>query len=191
MTEEKFIIDGFEFQTRSDYMKAKKEQEAVLYMKEKSEWELPKVALKIYNKLLDNNTFHTIIGYEFLKDLRRIVISGNVIEENYLRNIVIPDLENGKNPSSFQHTDEAKKYKELYENALSGRLITKIIIGFLIVIIIGMNVITYQRNNSSVLSNYEEQIVNKYEDWQTSLEKKEKDLEQREQAIEEREDNLN
>ena len=83
------------------------------------------------------------------------------------------------------------KYKNLYENALTGRLITKIVIGFLIVIIIGMNIISYQTNNSSLFLNYEDQVINKYEDWQTTLEEKEKALEQREQALEEKENKIN
>lgn len=186
--EEKLVIDGFEFQSRSEYLKALKEQESVVYMKERSNWERPQVALKLYNKLLDNDTFHTVIGYEFLKKLRQIIIINGILEENYVRNIKLPGRDFSSN--SFRDSEEAHKYKELYEDAIIGRKIYKIIITFLVLIIVGMGVIAYMTNSDERMEQYKEQVINQYEDWKVQLEEKEKELIKREESIVERENIL-
>lgn len=79
---------------------------------------------------------------------------------------------------------ENKKLK----NSSSNTIIYKIIIGFLIIIVGAMLVISLNSNSPNIL-NYRNEIQNEYSDWEQQLKDKENELNQRERALTEKENN--
>ena len=57
-------------------------------------------------------------------------------------------------------------------------------------VIAGMFAITYLSDDNVNILNYENAIIDKYEDWQKALDKREKQLDERESELDEREDQL-
>lgn len=185
MGKNKFIIDGYVFETSKDYENALKEKEAIEYMKKKSDLRNPQVVYKIYNQLIDKGTFKTVIGYEFLREIQKYSIENGMVTKDRVRNITIKKQDIIKKVAPENPSEEAKKaaeYKEKYELEKAGKTSYRIVIGVLVAVIAVMLFITY-RTPYSIFTNYENKIINKYEHW-------EKDLSDREQKIEEQEKNL-
>src|SRR4051794_31176543 len=90
INDEQKLVDGFLFSTSKEYGQGKSEYETISYLREKSDLSNPKIVLKLYNKLMDDDTFHTMVGYVFLKELQDIIIAANIIKEEELKKIYIP-----------------------------------------------------------------------------------------------------
>ncbi|MFA9466874.1 MAG: hypothetical protein ACERKN_21680 [Velocimicrobium sp.] len=185
-----FELDGYIFQNQTDYKKAKKELEAITYIKSNSDLTNARLILKIYNKLLDKGTFQTVIGYVFLKELQQKIREDNSISKEKIRSVKIKDVEKivvkEKEINRFEEAKRAETYQALYEKERTKKISTKIVIIFLTCIIIGMFLVA-QLTPYSIFTNYEDKIVNKYENWQQELEQKEADLDKREAALIEKE----
>jgi len=182
----RFELDGFVFQNRNEFAKAKKELEAIAYIRSNSDLNNATLVLKIYDKLLDKGTFQTVVGYMFLKELRETILEDSTISKGKVRSIPIKFSEPAKiREKEEDRCAEAKRadmFQELYEKEKVKKISTKIVIGFLVCIIIGM-LVAAQFTPYSLFTNYEDKIINKYENWQKDLEQKEAQLEQREQAL--------
>ena len=77
-----------------------------------------------------------------------------------------------------------RRWKNRVHKLEEKLLIEKIIIGFLILLVIGMFIIASMGNSPTIL-NYKKEIQNEYADWQTQLEEKESELRERERILEE------
>lgn len=83
-------VDGFHFDSAADYADARRESEAIAHIRSKMDIKNPEIALKVYYKLLDRQSFHTVIGICFLKELRDCVTASNMVEEQELKTIHSP-----------------------------------------------------------------------------------------------------
>lgn len=168
MGENKMELDGYVFLNKRDFVKAGKEKEIVEHMKGSVNWKNPSVAYKLYNKILDKNSFSTIIGIDFLHELREIVVKSGINTEGGLRPIPVKKQE-----------VKVDEYQVLYEDMKEANKIKKIIIAFLVFIIVGMLGVSYF-TPYSVFTNYEEKIKNEYSAWEQELNEREAALEERE-----------
>ena len=111
-------VKGFHFDSPSEYADARKEAEVIDHICEKMDIYSPEIALKVYTKLLDKKTFHTIVGICFLKKLRDIICENEIIEEAELRTILSPSLTFARNSASvgdetaLEHADVASEFAE-------------------------------------------------------------------------------
>jgi len=181
-------LEGYLFKNRNDFVKAKKEVEAITYIRSNSDLKNATLALKIYDKLLDKGTLQTVVGYVFLKELQQTILMDSTISKEKVRSIPIKVVESvkikekEKEENRFDEAKRADKFQELYENEKVKKTSSKIVIGFLVCIIIGMLLVA-QFTPYSIFTNYEDKIVNKYENWQNDLEQKQIELEQREKNL--------
>ncbi len=77
---DKFIVEGYEFDTVEEAEIAKQELEAVRHMAEKTEGCTPEVAYKFYNKIVEGHLFKTPIGYDYLRELEKfLVVNGMLV----------------------------------------------------------------------------------------------------------------
>ena len=75
--------------------------------------------------------------------------------------------------------------KEIRDDGYKGRYqITLFLSIILTVIIIGMFAITYISGDNVNIINYENQIINKYENWEMQLKEREAELDKREAELE-------
>ncbi len=191
MEETKNILDGYLFENNQELIKAKKEKEVIEQMKKTMDWNNPSTAYKLYQKILDKNSFTTIIGFQFLQQLRSVIIQSGLKKQEDLLPIKLSQAEttNKEQKNNFQgktvkktssamstlQDDQIKKYRQIAEKYQTTNKTKNIIIAFLIVIIVGMLTVS-QLTPYSIFTDYEEKIINKYEAW-------EKELEEREEAL--------
>lgn len=171
MEDGKREIDGYEFLNKRDYAKAEKEKTVVEQMKSGVNWKNPSVAFKLYNKILDKNSFSTIIGMEFLRELREIIVKSGISTQEDLRSIPVKKQE-----------IKVDEYQALYEQTKVSSRIRTVIIAFLVLIIAGMLAVSYF-TPYNVFSNYEEKIKDQYSAWEQELDEREAELEEREAAL--------
>ena len=189
------VINGYLFEDNHEYTKAQKEKQIVDQMKKSMDWKNPETAYKLYRKILDNNSFTTIIGIHFLWELRTVILrSGMKVDAEQLfvpiKGMELADTDSsddkkGRLSSSAKavfDNAQLEKYSNTIEKYKASSRVKNIVIAFLVFIIAGMLAIS-QITPYSVFSDYETKIINQYEEW-------EKELEAREAAVTERENAL-
>lgn len=177
---ENLIIDGYRFDTPENYKEAKKEAEAIQYIRAKSDLNKPEVVYQVYSRLLDKQTMHTVIGLQFLKELRlRLLKSGKYAETELAPIAARPfyGYANGKKSGEAAAEQTAGKPAKAvmhYKNRLRNARI--VIIG-LAAIIIAMFFITLTSKNSP-FTDEEIRLQDKYSAWEEELTEREKKLEE-------------
>ncbi|MCQ2538241.1 MAG: hypothetical protein MJ124_07565 [Lachnospiraceae bacterium] len=157
---------GYTFNSEKELNEAKKEAEAIDYLKSKTNLEDDEIALKLYNKLIERHMISTPVGLDFLKDIRAKVLKSGIVTEKNLK--PLPDITKPKR--------SLKKKKETTQVAVLTRQNTylKITIFVLCLIIIGMFIIVLTGKLSPIRTVYEQQIQNEYSSWKQELIEKEK-----------------
>lgn len=190
MAKEGYILEGYQFKSQQEYDRAKKEKETIAYLMANTDTSDMKALLKIYNRSVDKQSFQTIIGQQFLYDLRKKLVGSQLVSEDTLAPIrIAADGNAGGKSEDKAAAAKAEKYKEAYEDAVAGQKIKNLIIVVLIVIIIGMVAITASTRYSvfTYFTNYEEdirnEIIDEMQQWEQELDEREKTLEQRESLI--------
>ena len=183
VNDEQKLVDGFLFSTTKEFVQGKNEFETITYLREKSDISNPRIALKLYKKLIESDTFHTMVGYVFLKELQDIIINAKIIKEDELTKIYIPT-----NLSYDEETTSkpANQYKVKITNLQTTLRNSRIINLFLIATIIIMFIIALFADKS-VYTNFEAELINQYSTWQEDLKLKEEELKLFEESLDERE----
>lgn len=199
MAEGKYVIEGFVFDSKDDYLQAKNEYDGVMYMKSRTNMNNPANVFSVYKSLIEKKIFNTPVGISYLHDLRifllnneeyaasveemPIVISGNKTAKGKLLG--------GKNKDSLTKGDVIKHMKKFdIESVYRNRFISSVIVIILLLIImVFMMVITKNSNNTNIL-NYKNRIDAQYEDKENSLVQWENELKLREEAVKQKEKEL-
>ncbi len=170
MREKELVMSGFLFSTNKEYNDAKEEQEAIEYLKANSDLSNSKVVLKLYNKLNENRTFHTPVGYTFLKELQDIVLKAAIVKSEDIDDIYIPAQSNSEseelNALSLNH------FKQIAEKEHTQNRNSRIINIFLVLVIIAMIGISIY-SDRTVYSDFENKVIDKYASWEEELNNKE------------------
>lgn len=190
MKKDGYQLGIYEFSTKVEYQEAKKEQEAVELIMAKSDISDPQNALRLYNKMIARKLFRTHVGYDFLKELRKIITEGGLVPEERLYPLpVVPQKaevvrkEPAKDEKSLEEAKkEAQRYKILYEDLKSKKYSSVIIIIFLVVMLGAMVAITLLSDNT-LITDYRNKIENEYSGWQEQLLQKERELDEREALL--------
>ncbi len=167
----KFVFQGFTFDNEKSVLEAKKEAEAIEYLKAKTDLSNPEMMLRLYNKLLDRNTMETEVGIAFLMELREKIIDSGVIADNLLRPVPEVRRETGKFVKKEKQRSLSRIAKVEREN--TG---LKIAVMFMTGVIIAMFVIVLTGKRSPLAIKYEEELINKYSYWSEQLGAKEDQL---------------
>ena len=182
-----FNIEGFSFESKDDYEMAKREQEVIAYMRTKIDYHNTKNVSNVYYKLIEKQSFQTIIGYSFLHELQKYIIASGQSEEKDL--VCIPVHRIKKNKDSFE-TREQKIGQNGKNLSLSKELKQKkiylrnagIIIAALCIMIISIVVITLYSGKNPLID-AEEKIQNKYAAWEEELKAREAEVREKEKEL--------
>ena len=68
-------VDGFLFEDEETAQIARKEEEGIRFIKERTALNNPEVVLKLYKKLLEQELFVTPVGIRFLTELQNILLT--------------------------------------------------------------------------------------------------------------------
>ncbi len=205
------VVDGFRFDSANAYAKAKREAEKIEYIRLKMDLSRPDTAAKVYYKLLEKQSFETIVGLSFLKQLRDYVIAEGVVREEDIKNITVSEkqgekVENYGDETALELSDEARSTAQA-EGETSGRdpfednekekekklktvifyyrqkaKKTNIVIAGLVVIIIVMFIITLTSDRSP-FADAEAAMQDKYAFWAEELGNWEAELNAREAGL--------
>ena len=172
--ENKFIFKGHTFDEEKQVILAKKEAEAIEYLRSKTDFNNMNQLMKLYNRILDKNMMETVIGIEFLKEIRTMLLNSGVFTEEQIRPLpLLPEARKMK-----KRAEDQKRSREriLLEHAERQNLILKIVCFFLSILVVAMFVITLSGKRSPLARKYEEQILNKYASWAEELTQREKSI---------------
>lgn len=196
VNEKEMILDGFKFSSRKEFERALKEKETIEYIVANTNMSDAKAILKVYNKAVDKKSFQTVIGLEFVNNMRKKIISSGVVQEKNLAYVpivqkyVAVEKKPALNRDGVQR--EAEKYKKAYEDEAAGRKIRNMAIAFLTLLLAALVIITI-RSKYSVFtyftdykSNMENELIDKYEKWEQTLEDRQKAIDKKEKELEDK-----
>lgn len=167
----KFTFQGHTFDDEKQLIAAKKEAEAVEYLRAKTDFSNMNNLIKLYNRILDRDMMETVVGIEFLKEIRETLIGSGMFTEEQVR--PVPLLPEVKKLKKRQETQKRSKERTLLERSERQNTILKVVCFFLVVLVIGMFAIVLTGTRSPLAIRYEEQILNKYASWAEELQEKE------------------
>ncbi len=182
-----WVIDGFCFETEIEAMAANKELEGIRYIQERLNTDRPEAVLQVYLKLIQDDMFHTPVGLCYLKELQTILLESAFIMQEEVVPIDVKKREQEQQPNETP-TQTIEKVSHKHKNAEAEKQVKSrkplIIMNiFLVITVIAMFALSATSNVPTIL-NYENKIINKYEQW-------EKELKQREDTIKQKEEQLN
>ena len=156
VNEKEMVLDGFKFSSKKEFERAMKEKETIEYIVANTNMSDMKAVLKVYNKAIDKKSFQTVIGLEFVNNMRkRLIASGTVMEKNLAyvpvasKNAVIHKV---PAMSKDEAVRNAEKYKKAYEAAITGKKIKNMAIAFLIVLLAALVIITVKSKYSPAVN---------------------------------------
>lgn len=176
-------IENFTFESREIYERAKKEEEMIQQLLEKADLSDARMALKVYNKAITDKMFGTVVGYCFLLKLRQLIIESEVATEETLADIPIKEIIPKQRDTMPVRPSHGDRYQRLYEGQKLLNKKMKIAFVAVIIMLIGFVFINFRFEYSiftyftNYKANMEEELINKYENWQADLEKREEALE--------------
>lgn len=135
MNNKQYPLQGFTFSSQSDYNNALDEWNTVLYIKKNSDLANELIVYKLFCKLLEKNAFKTVIGLNFLKELRDNLIKMGKYKDEDLGYIVVPTSQRDKITTDKVNTVEVQGKSNSLRNA-------QIINVFLIITVLAMFAIT-------------------------------------------------
>lgn len=182
---EKLIVDHFCFESKDNYDRAVKEEKAIRSMRGKYKIEDEKIALKLYGKAVEEKVFSTAVGYSFLEELRGTIVKSGKIPGNKLP--PIPVAKTGAEMSREQLVQKSSgekggRYKRLYEGQCLINKRLKLLFAALFIIVAAFVIIDLKSEYSiftyftDYKANMEEELIDKYEGWESELRAREEAL---------------
>ncbi|MEE1101044.1 MAG: hypothetical protein U0K86_06140 [Agathobacter sp.] len=174
-----------------------KELNSINYIRQNTKLEDPKVVLNLYNKIIDGNLLRTTVGLEFLRELQGILVESSAIDNSLIK--AMPGELLTKEDSSInekrkelqlererqrQARIEEKRRQAEDRRSYKRKFQVSLILNFLlVVIVVGMFLVSYLSGNNVNIINYENEIINKYEEWEQELNERETSLNEREAQL--------
>ena len=170
---------GFIFSDEVVAEKAKKEINAVSYLKNQLSHMNAKQILEAYKGLIDKYVFDTAVGYSFLKELQRMLIADDTVDNADIPLIPVADA---KEVKDTENETQKLKWQRKFHVLLPFTIL-------LLACVVFMFVLTATSNNLTILD-YKEKVENQYADWDESLTKREDEVKEREEKLLEDEERL-
>ena len=170
-------IDCFIFQKEETYEAAKKEKMVIDAIRQKYDVKNKRVALKIYQKAVKDNSFSTVIGYSFLAELYHNMEQAKVPVNDLPRLPLKETAEERPGKGYLPAASKAKeeKWKILYQTQKTFNKKCKIVIAMLVILIAALFVIEYKSQDSifTYKEKTEQELIDKYETWEEELQERE------------------
>lgn len=186
-----YTYQGFTFTSEAELKEAKKEAEAVAYIRSQADLSNVKTVVKLYNRLVEKGTMVTTLGISFLQELRSRALESGTVAESSLR--PLPEPSRDIKDKEKKKVSKDRKLMEFYKERSKNLTITVVILSIVIVILIAIRLF----GTASPFTDYEQKILDEYagwkeeltvkeealHGWEESLTEWEKDLTQRENAL--------
>lgn len=188
---------GFAFPNGEMRDKAQRELEGIRYVKEHTQMDDPETVLKVYCQLIDQKLFETPVGYHFLSTMQEYLMAVPYFMTENIPPIPVPAQKGIQRavsvfPSGEKQTagrENVKVVKKVVTEKKVKNVNFKMrfrasfcINIILLLIVIGMFAVTATSDNVNIL-NYQNELIEQYENWELKLEEKEEKLKEREEAV--------
>ena len=180
---EKYVVLGYEFDNKASADAAKNEMEMISKIKSQGNMNNYKIALSVYNKLIEQNLFKTQIGFEYMRTLQKELLAVKDIDKSEIKAIKISDeKDRAKEPDQktteySKSIDKNKKIAQKYKDMFMKSLIVNIV--FAIVIAAMFLIVKYSDRFDDQA--HRERIENEYISWEKDLKERESFIQQWEQ----------
>ena len=179
---EALTVDGYIFATHEDAEIAKNEIRKIEYIESHTDMTNIAIVKSIYEKALAERFFQTPIGFEYLRDLQKILVSGGLKEE-LLKPIPLYttfkriDLKNSD--SVKRRVTKAEKKEMSLRMKYRNAVLAAVILG---VLCLAMLFITLHGTTPNAL-NYKNAITNQYAEWEQELKEREAAVREKERSL--------
>lgn len=185
-----YIVNGYLFESKEEYELALQEKKGIGYLNSQTDLSDTDKVLSLYNELIDKRIFRTVVGIEYLKQLRAALLKSAAINKKDVLPVCIPSMntDNEKKIEKYISRKYEDKVKELDKNITKqkNKKRTSIILNIVLAImVIAMFAISSTTSNANIL-NYERVLQDKYATWAGQLSDKEKELRQWEDELDAR-----
>ncbi|MDD6381294.1 MAG: hypothetical protein PUG04_06385 [Lachnospiraceae bacterium] len=178
--DDKLTAAGFIFSNEMIAEKAKKEMNAVAYLRtELSDMDGIHL-LRTYKELIDKEVFDTAEGYSFLKDIQQQLIADDSVDNTEIPPILVYDA------SEVRH-HQIEMEEPVWKGRFRGLVIVTIALAACVAF---MFVLTATQDSPNII-NYKEKLENHYSEWDESLTKREKQVREKEEKLLEKENSTN
>lgn len=180
----RFEFQGYSFDTAKEMDLAKKEAESIEYIKAKMELKNREKARKLYDSLVEKQSFVTPIGIQFMKEIQQDL---SMFSSSPLKGVPVHlaldkvNKNQGKLTKGFiaESIDRSVHQVDIYKDKLRN---SKIIITFLVVLILAMFAVVLLGKNSP-FQDAEQKLQDKYAVWEEQLKEKEQYLLEKEEQL--------
>ena len=175
-------VSGYIFSTHDDAEIARNEIKKIAYIESRMDMTNMTVVYGIYNKALENRTFQTPVGLEFMHKLHDLLVSSGMKEEikpiplfTTFRRIDLSESNKPVRRVITQKEREEQKIRVKYRNSV-------LISAILFVMVIVLFIITYTGSTPNIL-NYKTAITNEYAEWEADLSRREAEVREKEREL--------
>lgn len=169
--ENKFTFQGHTFDDEKQLLTAKKEAEAIEYLRSKTNFSNLNQLFNLYNRILDKDMMETVIGIAFLEEIRGVLLGSGLFKEEQIR--PVPLSKEKKKEKKRAEIRKRTREAILLEQSKKAMIKWKIACFFLSFLVVGMFVIVLTGSRSPLAIRYEEDILNKYSSWAEELQERE------------------
>lgn len=185
-------VDGFLFEDEETAQLARKEEEGIRFIKERTALNNPEVVLKLYKKMLEQELFVTPVGIRFLTELQNILLTSVYIARDEIPPIPVKAVEVERVEVEVPVEESAKVEKKQVskqEGSYKKPFYIATFFAFIFATsVLGMFIINAISGNNVNIMNYREQLLNEYSSWEAELESEEERLQDWEKSLEQREE---
>lgn len=177
---EKYIIMGYEFDDKASADAAKNELEMISKIKSQGNMNNHKIALSVYNKLLEDNLFKTPIGLEYMRSLQKELLTVKTIDKSEIKAIKIKYETNSEQKPDrkiteySKNTDKNKKAAQKYKDKFIKSLIVNIVLASIIAAMFLIVKYSHRFDEQA----HRERIENEYISWEKDLKERESYIQQ-------------
>ena len=182
MEKREYCVGKYVFQSMEQARLAEKEQKMIDVLIQKTDFNNKEVVKNIYDGLAQKQLLKTPIGYDFMNQLREILVEDFKMSEDEIA--FIPVTIPMKTNSRTILADE--KLKDKLEKMTNKKNSFVIVTVLLITLVVGMFIKIAFSDNVGYI-NTENKILDKYCKWEEELKEKEQLLKEREEAIRQKE----
>ncbi len=175
-----YIIAPYSFETKEEYEQALQEKKAAAYLDSQLNTDNAEKTYRLYTELIDKKIFATVVGTDYLKKLRNILIQSGKYAGTDIPPVRITTVSKRvKNRVerylSVKYETEAVSLRK--ENkAIKNRLSTSVIVNVVLIIVIAAMFFISKSGSSPTIINYERKLQDKYSAWESDLKEREQEL---------------
>lgn len=197
MADDKYVVDGFRFQTKEEAAEAKNEYEGVSYMKGRTNMNNPANVYSVYKSLVEKNVFKTPVGMKFLCELKAILYKSGSYSKDEIDSIVI-SVPVRTMTQKMKKKDEKASRKEIIkgmkdldiESVYRNRFINSLLFNIILIIAIIVIIMIVGNSENTNILNYKNRLDAEYNERENDLIQWQNELNYREDALEKREKEL-